>query len=91
MNNEKYIAGYTTVSKEMMKLIQDDILTDVIETIIPIYTLKNLNPKSGKQDCPITKREKERFRTLMKEKLMAAKNDEERQKVIDHYKQLFEQ
>ena len=58
----------------------------VIDLAIPIYTIKKPNPKSGKPDCPITKREKEHFRYLMKVKLQAAGTDEERQKVIDHYK-----
>jgi repressor of nif and glnA expression len=53
---------------------------------IPIYTNKNPNPKSGKPDCNITRMEKEHFRTVMKMKLQAANTDEERQKVIDHYK-----
>lgn len=63
----------------------------VIEQTIPIYTIKKLNPKSGKEDCPITKREKERFRHIMKTKLLTAKTEEDRQQIIDHYKQLFEQ
>jgi hypothetical protein len=61
----------------------------LVGIVIPIYTRKKPNPRSGKKDCPITKREKERFRVLMKKKLMAAKTEEERQKVIDHYKGLF--
>jgi hypothetical protein len=70
----------------------DDVQLDqIIERTIPIYTIKNLNPKSGKEDCPITKREKERFRHIMKTKLLTARTEEDRQKVIDDYKQLFEQ
>lgn len=61
----------------------------VIAVIIPIYTDKHPNPKSGKKDCNITKREKEHFRTVMKIKLEAAKTEEERKQIIDHYKQLF--
>lgn len=65
-----------------------DIDKVVAETIV-IYTERRPNPKSGKWDCNITKREKEHFRYLMKHKLIAAKTEEEKQKVIDHYKQLF--
>lgn len=71
-------------------MLWNEILCDRIvgETIV-IYTDKKPNPKSGKKDCNITKREKEHFRAVMKTRLQAAKTEEERQKVIDHYKQLF--
>jgi hypothetical protein len=61
----------------------------IIEQAIPIYTMKRPNPKSSKWDCNITKREKQHFRALMKIKLQAADSDEARQKVIDHYTNLF--
>jgi hypothetical protein len=70
-------------------MVADDI-EKVIEQTIPIYTRKKPNPKSGKPDCNITVTEKNHFRYVMKMKLQAAKTDEERQRVIDHYKQLFE-
>lgn len=69
-----------------IKVAIEETFDELVERIIPIYTIKNLNPKSGKQDCPITTREKEHFRYVMKMKLQAAGTDEERQKVIDHYK-----
>ena len=65
-----------------------DIDKVVAETII-IYTERRPNPKSGKWDCNITKREKEQFRLIMKKKLQAAKTEQELQAVIDHYKRLF--
>lgn len=58
----------------------------IVEQTIVIYTEKRPNPKSGKKDCNITKREKEHFRTVMKTRLQAAKTEEERQSIIDHYK-----
>lgn len=59
---------------------------DIVNSAIPIYTHKKPNPKSGKPDCNITRMEKEHFRTVMKIKIGAAKTEEDRQKVIDHYK-----
>jgi hypothetical protein len=56
---------------------------------IPIYTRKNPNPKSGKEDCRITVREKGHFRTVMKMKLEAAKTERDRETIIDHYTNLF--
>lgn len=56
---------------------------------IPIYTRKKPNPKSGKQDCRITVREKEHFRSVMKMKLKAAQTEEARRVIIDHYTNLF--
>lgn len=64
-------------------------IEELIIQTIPIYTIKNPNPKSGQPDCRITTREKENFRAIMKMKLMAARSDEEKQKLVDHYKQLF--
>lgn len=58
----------------------------IVEETIPIYTDKRPNPKSGKKDCNITKREKEHFRYVMKTRLHAAKTEEERLSIIDHYK-----
>jgi hypothetical protein len=63
----------------------------VIAETIPIYTVKRPNPKSSKPDCNITVTEKKNFRLIMKSKLMRAETDEERQGIIDHYKELFEQ
>lgn len=87
------------VSKEQIKQLEnkenelffnDLDLDSIVSTVIPIYTLKNPNPKSGKPDCPITTREKEHYRTVMKLKLGAAKTEQERKKWIDHYTKLFE-
>jgi hypothetical protein len=64
-------------------------IDEIVAKAIPIYTWKKLNPKSGQKDCPQTKREKEHFRSVMKIKLEAAQTNEERQKVIDHYTNLF--
>lgn len=92
MSSEKYIEGYEMVSKEMLQPIPGNAelaLQWIIEAAIPIYTDKNLNPKSGKPDCNITRMEKEHFRTVMKIKLGAAKTEENRQKVIDHYKSIW--
>jgi hypothetical protein len=61
----------------------------LIAQTIPIYTIKKPNPKSGKEDCPITVREKEHFRTVMKVKLGAAITGEDKQNIIDHYTNLF--
>jgi hypothetical protein len=74
------------IIKAIAQNLDEDIIDQVVNLTIPIYTIKNLNPKSGKPDCPITTREKEHFRYVMKMKLQAAGTDEERQKVIDHYK-----
>jgi hypothetical protein len=71
-------------------MMVDDI-EKLIAVAIPIYTQNELNPKSGKTDCNITVMEKKNFRLIMKSKLTAAKTEQERQKVIDHYKELFEQ
>jgi hypothetical protein len=70
-------------------MITEDDIDNVVAATIVIYTEKHPNPKSGKKDCNITKREKEHFRLLMKVKLEAAKTEQERQEIIDHYKQLF--
>lgn len=64
-------------------------IDEIVANAIPIYTRKKPNPKSGKEDCPITTREKEHFRYVMKNKLGAAKTEEERLKIIEYYKQLF--
>ena len=64
-------------------------LKTAIEQAIPIYTMKKPNPKSGKGDCPVTKQEKNHYRVIMKTKLEAARTDEERQKVIEYYTNLF--
>jgi hypothetical protein len=71
-------------------MMVDDI-EKLIAVAIPIYTQNKPNPKSGKPDCNITVMEKKNFRLIMKSKLTAAKTEQERQKVIDHYKELFEQ
>jgi hypothetical protein len=64
-------------------------IDNIVAQAIPIYTMKRPNPKSGKGDCPVTKQEKNHYRTIMKTKLEAATTDEARQKVIDHYTNLF--
>lgn len=88
-----YIAGYEKVTKEMMQPLPSKLdisIDEIIEQTIPIYTLKKPNPKSGKEDCPVTVKEKEGFRMMMKIKLEAAKSDKERQGIIDKYKKMFE-
>lgn len=70
-------------------IVLSDIDAVVAETI-PIYTQKKPNPKSGKPDCNITKREKEHFRTVLKIKIRAANTEDERKEIIEHYKRLFE-
>jgi hypothetical protein len=64
-------------------------IDNIVSKAIPIYTMKSPNPKSGKSDCPVTKQEKNHYRIIMKTKLEAAATDEARQKVIDHYTNLF--
>jgi hypothetical protein len=88
ITQEQYDHYVAQANQIILEEIQLDI---IVEETIPIYTMKRPNPKSGQADCPITTREKEHFRYLMKAKLQAAKTDEERNKVIDHYKPLFEQ
>lgn len=75
------------------KFIAEQMLIDidVVGQAIPIYTRKKPNPKSGKPDCNITVTEKKNFRLIMKSKLSRAETEQERQGIIDHYKQLFEQ
>jgi hypothetical protein len=65
-------------------------LDAIVAEAIQIYTLKKPNPKSGKADCRITVKEKEGFRMMMKIKLEAAKNDKEREQIIEKYKKMFE-
>jgi hypothetical protein len=77
------------MTKENAMFFDELKLKAVIEQAIPIYTRKNPNPKSGKEDCRITVREKEHFRTVMKMKLEAAKTEQGRSKIIDHYTNLF--
>lgn len=72
--------------KAMAEHLRESALDQIVNLTIPIYTIKKTNPKSGKPDCPITTREKEHFRYVMKMKLQTATTNEERQKVIDHYK-----
>lgn len=74
------------INNEVTVLVEET-LDEIIARVIPIYTMKRPNPKSGKADCPNTKTEKRHFRTVMRTKLGAAKTEEERQKVIDHYKE----
>lgn len=62
---------------------------EIVRATIVIYTMKRPNPKSGRADCPNTKMEKEHFREVMRMKLGAAKTEEDRQKVIDHYKSVW--
>jgi len=71
------------------KAIEENQLHITIAGAIPIYTRKKPNPKSGKADCRITVREKEHYRTIMKMKMEAAATEEARQKVINHYTNLF--
>jgi hypothetical protein len=89
----KYILGTMAFPKEWLKpfseMEKEAVLSDIVNQTIPIYTIKHPNPKSNRPDCNITKREKERFRILMKAKLSMTKTEQEIQKVIDHYKQLF--
>jgi hypothetical protein len=63
-------------------------IDNIIAQAIPIYTRKKPNPKSGKEDCNITKREKEHFRAVMKMKMEAA-GEGDRRNIIDHYTNLF--
>lgn len=67
----------------------DNDFEELVNSAIPIYTRRKPNPKSGKEDCRITVREKEHFREVMKMKLEAATTEEARQKIIDHYTNLF--
>lgn len=60
-----------------------------VMNLLPIYTRKNPNPKSGKEDCPVTVKDKEGFRFLISTKLKAAKTEQERKAVIDKYTKLF--
>jgi len=62
---------------------------EIVNSTIVIYTRKKPNPKSGRADCPNTRMEKEHFREIMKIKLGAANTEEERQKVIEHYKSVW--
>lgn len=57
--------------------------------LLPIYTRKKPNPKSGQPDCPVTVKEKEGFRTLIKTKIEQANSEEERKHIIDKYTKLF--
>jgi hypothetical protein len=63
-------------------------IDNIVAKAIPVYTRKKPNPKSGKADCNITRREKEHFRAVMKMKLQAAREGD-RQNIIDHYTNLF--
>lgn len=80
---DKYVqADLDAMTKEM-------VIDFIVTSAIPIYTRKKPNPKSGRADCPNTVRDKQHFRELMKIKLGAAKTEEQRQKVIDHYKSVW--
>jgi hypothetical protein len=61
----------------------------IVNSTIVIYTRKKLNPKSGRADCPNTVSEKNHFRYVMKLKLEAAKTEEQRKEVIEHYKSIW--
>lgn len=78
------------IRSAIAKKLDEELIRTLVAQAIPIYTLKNTNPKSGKPDCPVTTREKEHYRTVMKLKLGAAKTEQERKKWIDHYTKLFE-
>jgi hypothetical protein len=53
----------------------------VIQTI-PIYTIKNPDPKTGREDCRLTTHMKEQRRFGMKNRLIEANGDEEKIKAI---------
>jgi hypothetical protein len=84
---QEQIKDFEVQENEMF--VRELALKAIIDKAIPIYTIKNRNPKSGKEDCRITVREKEHFREVMKMKLEAATTEEARQKIIDHYTNLF--
>lgn len=70
----------------MAQKLHESAIDLIVNNTIPIYTMKHPSPKSGQPDCPITKMEKEHFRKIMRVKLGAAKTEEERRSIIDHYK-----
>jgi hypothetical protein len=72
----------------MIQIVHIDI-EKLVNEAIPIYAIKNPNPKSGKEDCPVTKREKEHFRKIMEIKLKAAKDKNEIEAIVEKYKSLF--
>lgn len=43
----------------------------MVKEVIPIYTLKNPNPRTGRGDCPLTKRYKEAKKERMRNELVA--------------------
>lgn len=48
----------------------------MVKEVIPIYTMKNPNPRTGRGDCPLTKQYKELKKSRMKNELIV---------VIDKY------
>lgn len=86
--SDKQIEDFAAQESQLFFNALQNIDELVIKTI-PIYTIKNPNPKSGRPDCRITTREKENFRMIMRAKLQQARTAQERQKIVDHYKQLF--
>lgn len=55
---------------------------EVVINTIPIYTIKNPDPKTGKEDCRLTTHMKEQRRFSMKNRLIEAGNDQDKIKAI---------
>lgn len=62
--------------------LRDERIAKLVEDTVPIYTIKNPDPKTGKEDCRLTKAMKEQRRFSMKNRLIEANGDEEKIKAI---------
>lgn len=86
MDRTKYIAGYVEVKKEWLKpfleLWREGLIDDIINLTIPIYTVKNRHPVTGREDCNLTRAFKEQRRLSMRNRLTEAGDDQEKIKAI---------
>jgi hypothetical protein len=78
---EMFYENYLKAETEavMNRLLDFD---ELVRQTVPIYTIKNPDPKTGKEDCRLTKAMKEQRRFSMKNRLIEANGDHDKIKAI---------
>lgn len=59
-----------TSQQEVEVMTEKSTIEQLVEETIPIYTVKNPDPKTGKEDCRLKRIHKEGNRHMMRAKLM---------------------
>lgn len=75
---------YDNYLKSETEAVMNNLLEigELVANTIPIYTIKNPDPKTGKPDCRLTTHMKEQRRFSMKNRLIEANGDEDKIKAI---------